>query len=183
MHKQRSTGFTIVELLIVIVVIGILAAITIVAFNGIKDRSENVKTTTAVRSYATAIMNYQVTNGFYPKETGWPCLGPHPTSCGKRTTNTANMCIGGGAGSQVGFDTTMKSVMNGKVPEPSSQEMMCNGDLYKGAWYHGNADGTSAEITYYIKGNLPCEKLGGLSQINRLYDTETTACHMRLPTL
>lgn len=38
MHK-RSGGFTIVELLIVIVVIGILAAITIVAFNGIQNRA------------------------------------------------------------------------------------------------------------------------------------------------
>ncbi|MFZ2836491.1 MAG: prepilin-type N-terminal cleavage/methylation domain-containing protein [Candidatus Saccharimonadales bacterium] len=33
-YKQQS-GFTIVELLIVIVIIGILAAITIVAYNGI----------------------------------------------------------------------------------------------------------------------------------------------------
>jgi prepilin-type N-terminal cleavage/methylation domain-containing protein len=32
-------GFTIVELLIVIVVIGILAAITIVAYNGIQNRA------------------------------------------------------------------------------------------------------------------------------------------------
>lgn len=36
---KRKSGFTIVELLIVIVVIGILAAITIVAYNGIQDRS------------------------------------------------------------------------------------------------------------------------------------------------
>ncbi len=35
-HRQ---GFTIVELLIVIVVIGILAAITIVSFNGIQERA------------------------------------------------------------------------------------------------------------------------------------------------
>lgn len=180
---QKQTGFTIVELLIVIVVIGILAAITIVSFNGIRNRGENVKTVSAVRSYATAIMNYQVINGFYPKETGWPCLGAHPTSCGKRTSNTTNTCIGGGAASQVGFDTTMRAVFNGTVPEPSSQEMTCNGDTYKGAWYHGNADGTSAEITYYIRGNLPCDPGGGLRQINRLFDTETTACHMRLPTL
>lgn len=35
----RDRGFTIVELLIVIVVIGILAAITIVAFNGVQERA------------------------------------------------------------------------------------------------------------------------------------------------
>lgn len=38
---KDQKGFTIVELLIVIVVIGILAAITIVAFNGIQDRARN----------------------------------------------------------------------------------------------------------------------------------------------
>lgn len=36
---QKQTGFTIVELLIVVVVIAILAAITIVAFNGVQNRS------------------------------------------------------------------------------------------------------------------------------------------------
>lgn len=38
MERIYQRGFTIVELLIVIVVIGILAAITIVAFNGIQNR-------------------------------------------------------------------------------------------------------------------------------------------------
>lgn len=38
-NKAQQTGFTIVELLIVIVVIGILAAITIVAYNGIQQRA------------------------------------------------------------------------------------------------------------------------------------------------
>lgn len=38
MNKSTS-GFTIVELLIVIVVIGILAAITIVAYNGVQNRA------------------------------------------------------------------------------------------------------------------------------------------------
>jgi prepilin-type N-terminal cleavage/methylation domain-containing protein len=39
--KKTTSGFTIVELLIVIVVIGILAAITIVAYNGIQNRAQN----------------------------------------------------------------------------------------------------------------------------------------------
>ena len=39
-NKNKQTGFTIVELLIVIVVIGILAAITIVAYNGIQNRAK-----------------------------------------------------------------------------------------------------------------------------------------------
>lgn len=38
--RQKQIGFTIVELLIVIVVIAILAAITIVAFNGIQERAK-----------------------------------------------------------------------------------------------------------------------------------------------
>lgn len=40
---RTNRGFTIVELLIVIVVIGILAAITIVAYNGIQARASNAK--------------------------------------------------------------------------------------------------------------------------------------------
>lgn len=38
--KSNQKGFTIVELLIVIVVIGILAAITLVAYNGIQNRAK-----------------------------------------------------------------------------------------------------------------------------------------------
>ncbi len=41
LHTDRSSGFTIVELLIVIVVIAVLARITIVAYNGLQSRAQD----------------------------------------------------------------------------------------------------------------------------------------------
>jgi len=63
---KRSSGFTIVELLIVIVVIGILAAIVIVAFNGVQDRSRLASMQSDLQSINKAIMMYHADKGYYP---------------------------------------------------------------------------------------------------------------------
>ena len=60
---QKQKGFTIVELLIVIVVIAILAAITIVAFNGIQQRARNSQIIQGVTTYEKAIRLYQAGTG------------------------------------------------------------------------------------------------------------------------
>lgn len=57
LRKQKdSTGFTIVELLIVIVVIGILAAITIVSFNGVQAKAQQAKITSDLTQLEKAII-------------------------------------------------------------------------------------------------------------------------------
>ncbi len=68
--QTKSRGFTIVELLIVIVVIAILAAITIVAYNGItKNANSSAAKSNAdsVRQYANTFQADQDnTSGAYP---------------------------------------------------------------------------------------------------------------------
>lgn len=70
----HSRGFTIVELLVVIVVIALLAAISIVAFNGVQQRAKNTQVVSGVNAYIKALGQYAVDNGAYPTQ-GNVCLG------------------------------------------------------------------------------------------------------------
>lgn len=65
-YMKARGGFTIVELLIVIVVIGILAAISVVAYNGIQNRAKQASISSALSQYSKKIAAYQVTEGAYP---------------------------------------------------------------------------------------------------------------------
>jgi prepilin-type N-terminal cleavage/methylation domain-containing protein len=66
MKSQRQTGFTIVELLIVIVVIGILAAITIVAYSGVQQRARVATVTSDLSNVRKSLGAYEAINSQYP---------------------------------------------------------------------------------------------------------------------
>jgi prepilin-type N-terminal cleavage/methylation domain-containing protein len=66
-NQRKSTGFTIVELLIVVVVIAILAAITIVAFNGIQQRARTSAMVSTLSQAAKKLELYKIdNNSTYP---------------------------------------------------------------------------------------------------------------------
>jgi prepilin-type N-terminal cleavage/methylation domain-containing protein len=70
---QKQKGFTIVELLVVIVVIAILASISVVAYNGIQQRARDSARDSAVRSLKLALEVYKSDFGKYPD----PTLNPN----------------------------------------------------------------------------------------------------------
>lgn len=64
--RKSTSGFTIVELLIVIVVIGILAAIVIVAYNGVQARATFAQLQGQLNSINKTLKVYHAEYGSYP---------------------------------------------------------------------------------------------------------------------
>ncbi|MEO7364628.1 MAG: prepilin-type N-terminal cleavage/methylation domain-containing protein [Candidatus Saccharimonadales bacterium] len=69
LKKMRSQGFTIVELLIVIVVIGILALLVITTYSGIQQKARNTKRQADMSAVQTQLEAFYQTNGYYPNLT------------------------------------------------------------------------------------------------------------------
>lgn len=74
--KERNRGFTIVELLIVIVVIGILALLVITTYSGIQAKARNSKRSSDVSTIQTQLEAFFQNSGYYPSranmnDTAW----------------------------------------------------------------------------------------------------------------
>lgn len=65
-RNLNNRGFTIVELLIVIVVIGILALLVITTYSGIQAKARNAKRQTDLQSVQTQLEAFFSQNGYYP---------------------------------------------------------------------------------------------------------------------
>ncbi len=63
---RKDGGFTVIELLIVIVVIGILAAIVISTYSGIQVKERNSKRQTDIVAIQTQLEAFYSQNGYYP---------------------------------------------------------------------------------------------------------------------
>jgi prepilin-type N-terminal cleavage/methylation domain-containing protein len=81
-NSYTSFGFTIVELLVVIVVIGILAAITIVSYTGISQKANNASLVSDLTNASQQLKLYYVDHGTYPTsiDAGTGCPTPADTN-------------------------------------------------------------------------------------------------------
>lgn len=79
--KKNQDGFTIVELLIVIIVIGILAALVLNTFQGVQARARDTERRTDVNSIATQLEAYYADFGHYPDGSAATTCGDGSASC------------------------------------------------------------------------------------------------------
>ena len=70
---SKKRGFTIVELLVVIIIIAILAAISVVVYSGIRKRAAYAAIQSEAKNFGDALALYNAENGDYPTEDEFNC--------------------------------------------------------------------------------------------------------------
>lgn len=158
MKHETKTGFTIVELLIVIVVIGILAAIVIVAFNGIQQRAGNTKTISAAGSWTKAVKLYYTDKGQLPSVTraclgaGYPYgfSGTGTTQCRTSASDVENTTL----------NNELREYMTG-LPSPDMTPIGTSSDWFRGILYY--SDGTNQLLAVTLRGVSSCPQISGLT--------------------
>lgn len=148
--RKSISGFTIVELLIVVVIIGILAAIVVVAYNGITNQAKNSKTLSAVNSWAKAIQLYRVETGSFPSSNS--CLGASSTypdtGDGPYCWDVSYWDV------KTPFLNQVGPYISGQ-PEPDNTQIGATGFNRRGAFYH-IASSTDHRIRAMFSGVSTC---------------------------
>lgn len=65
-NSKSDSGFTIVEILVVILVIGILSTILILTYSGVKVRQRNTARVNDIKLIQSNLETYYADSGFYP---------------------------------------------------------------------------------------------------------------------
>jgi prepilin-type N-terminal cleavage/methylation domain-containing protein len=152
---KKAYGFTIVELLIVIVVIAILATISVAAYNGIQQRSNNTTIINAASQTLKAVQMYIAQEGRYPATNVYICV----------TTESGCIQLNGTdpSATNTSFDTNMAAI--GNLPRSVSN----SGTRGNGILYHHipdrqfNGQPRPAILYYFLKGRVDCGLPGVMS--------------------
>jgi prepilin-type N-terminal cleavage/methylation domain-containing protein len=135
MRKTRS-GFTIVELLIVIVVIGVLAAITAVAYNGIQNRVRVATIQSDLNSLAKKLAAYYAINDAYPNNlTAMKTLDWRASFGSYQQTSGGNLlyCVVP-SGTAAKYTISARTADNAAFTYSSGSGLQSYGGAWTGAW-------------------------------------------------
>jgi len=146
LHSHRSAGFTIVELLIVVVVIAILATLTFVAFNGVQKNAAIALVKESLTSAATAMKATAVESGSYAaipsSVTPAKGVGYALTELTPPATSTTSFCMNG---TYASYNDVVFHISEGGPPT----EGLCGGAIISSTVigdYNYTAGGGSAQL-------------------------------------
>jgi general secretion pathway protein G len=81
MKRDSRSGFTLLEILLVVVIIGLLVGVAVVRLGSRSGEAKKVAAQRQIDAYKTALGLYELDNGFYPStEQGLTALITLPTS-------------------------------------------------------------------------------------------------------
>lgn len=149
--KIKTFGFTIVELLVVIVVIGILAAITIVSYTGISGRAVASSLQSDLTNASQQLKLFQIDNSVYP--TTIDCSIPNSTinKCIKSSSGNTYIYYSNNASNTPTFSLYAKNTNNTnyRIAENSAASIVIN---YRTSCYAIlNAGESTGDGVYWIK--------------------------------
>ena len=67
-HRSNAKAFTLVEIMIVVVIIGLLAAMAIPAFSRVREKSRNTALANDLRAFAQAFETFALETGAFPPD-------------------------------------------------------------------------------------------------------------------
>lgn len=143
-NRSRShlpRGFTLVEIMVVVVVIGLLAALAIPAFRRAQRASQNTRVVNDFRVFAQAFEIYNTQNGGWPDSAGPGVMPTLPVSIAdtlRAASWTGKTTIGGqwqwdnaqGSGGDVGISITGYTCTDAQLTELDTK--MDDGNLATG---------------------------------------------------
>ena len=136
MKNQKRKGFTLIELMVVVAIMGLLAALAVISLNNARERARDARRISDIKQIQTALEMYYLDNHGYPTtpQDGYPgCL--------------EHLCIS--SGGTEGIDSNCSGTVYMNLT-PSNPQPRGDGDCANTNYKYTVVPSSGSNTSYYI---------------------------------